>query len=57
MQEFRKYGTCDSYKTTCCRTCGNKDDKCYINYTHIPDDSDLYIPMFDDNQETQTKNK
>lgn len=57
MQEFRKYGTCGSYKTTC-KISGNEDDRCHINYTHILDDSDIYIPGFDDDgQKTQTKNK
>lgn len=43
MQEFRKCGTCGSYKTTC-KISGNENDRCHINYTHIPDDSDIYIP-------------
>ena len=55
MQEFRKYGT-DNKRTDCGMLAGSRG-KCYINYTHIPDDSDIYIPMFDDDQETQTKNK
>lgn len=51
MQEFRKYGTSGD-ETDYGVSAVNKHDGCYIDYTHIPDDSDLYIPwLFEDDRE------